>query len=128
VHAYESAEQTINQTLELVRENADVIGETQALVVLGEVLIKRRPETAEAQLQTALKNARQHNQRVLVARTLLGLGRLNIAVGRTETAVPYLRRSLSIFKEADMPLWQDRVLDELRNLDDRLSDPAATGM
>lgn len=84
---------------------------------LAEVLLRRNePTLAAKQLGEILRVAPLIPERIIRGRVLLTLGEAETARADHAAANRYLRESLSIFTDCEIPLWQARVLDALADL------------
>jgi DNA-binding SARP family transcriptional activator len=114
---FDEAEDAFGRVLRFAR-NRDLIGETYALVGLGEALAGQgRSDRAEELLLETLRATRRLGQRLIEGRALLDLGRLDMSRGRFDAAAGHLAESLAIFEWIGTPLWQERSRRALAELD-----------
>jgi DNA-binding NtrC family response regulator/tetratricopeptide (TPR) repeat protein len=112
LHAHRASDAlaVAHRALQLCREHKERGYEAWALRLLGDIAAQADPldrSQAEASYRDALTLAERLGMRPLVARCLLGLGRLAERVGDRAVAEIQFARAASLCRELEMPLMKD---------------------
>jgi tetratricopeptide (TPR) repeat protein len=109
---FDDALASAKQAIELAQERSERGTEAWALRLVGEVTGQARShdsETAEDHYRRALALATELGMRPLVAHCQLGLGKLYGRTGKREQAQKCLTTAVAMYREMDIPYWQEQA-------------------
>jgi class 3 adenylate cyclase/tetratricopeptide (TPR) repeat protein len=104
----EEAEALAERTLAHAGEHQERGHQAYALRLLGDIAARREPQEhdqAEAHYQQALALAEELGMRPLQAHCHLGLGTLDVKIGRPEQAHVELSTAIAMYRAMDMTFW-----------------------
>jgi tetratricopeptide (TPR) repeat protein len=109
---FDDALASAKKAIALAQERSERGTEAWALRLVGEVTGQARShdsETAEDHYRRALALATELGMRPLVAHCQLGLGKLYGRTGKREQAQKCLTTAVAMYREMDIPYWQEQA-------------------
>ena len=115
----DEAEETARRALLMAREKNERGHEAYALHLLGDVVARRTPasaDAADAAFRQASALGEELSMRPLLAHCHVSRARLECRAGRTASARQLFDAATAAFRELEMPFWLERAEAEARSL------------